>query len=89
MAGGGCIGGGGGGGDNIGAAAAAVTLLRLPVLPPRLMLPLANCDTKSIGTGNMIVEFFSAAIEFKVWKDTIMSQVSPYRSCNLYAGNWS
>ena len=37
----------------------------------RLFLLLANCDTKSIGTGNIIVEFFSAAIEFKVCKFVI------------------
>ena len=37
----------------------------------RLLLLFANCDTKSIGTGNIIVEFFSAAIEFKVCKFVI------------------
>ena len=35
-------------------------------LLPLADLELANCDTKSMGTGKMIVEFFSAAIEFKV-----------------------
>jgi len=38
----------------------------LPPPPPLEFFELANCDTKSIGTGNMIVEFFSAAIEFRV-----------------------
>ena len=37
------------------------------LLPPPPFDP-ANCETKSMGTGNMIVEFFSAAMEFNVCK---------------------
>ena len=37
-----------------------------PLLPPPF--DPANCETKSMGTGKMIVEFFSAAMEFNVCK---------------------
>ena len=56
---------------------------------------LANCEMKSIGTGNIMVEFFSAAIELNVWKQkknsilnhglsAIMSIAHIFSFCNLY-----
>lgn len=38
-----------------------------------------NCAIKSMGSGNIIVEFFSADIVFSVWR---------YRSCRA-AGDWA
>ena len=49
------------------AAAAEVVGLVGPLLPPPSPLPrLRKCEMKSMGRGKMMVEFFSAEIEFSV-----------------------